>query len=323
MPIETVTARKADRLDKELAANLLPDVSRSAIQRLIEQGRVTVNGMVRPASHAVRPGDVLVVDVPDTAPESTQPESIALDILYEDEDIIAVNKPAGMVVHPGAGNATGTLANAILAHAPGIAGVGDSTRPGIVHRLDKETSGIVLLAKNLNAYNALQKQFKSRVIKKQYMALCVGVLTPLRGVINKPIGRDPAHRQRMAIVADGRESVTHYAVAEVYRVVEAPSHESSGGLTIPKGAVYSYVHVRPSTGRTHQIRVHLASMGFPIVGDALYGATRIDALSRDLTPRHLLHAGELGFELPSTGKWLTLYAPLPADMRRIIDLLEA
>jgi 23S rRNA pseudouridine1911/1915/1917 synthase len=257
-----------------------------------------------------------------------QAEQIALDILYEDDDVIAVNKAAGMVVHPGAGNQHGTLANAILAHAPGIASVGDPTRPGIVHRLDKETSGIVLLAKNVAAYSALQAQFKRRVVKKLYLALCVGDVHPPRGIINKPIGRDPLHRQRMAVIVGGRESVTQYAVGEVFRVaetrmlseIEFPNAEP---VELKKGGAYSFVRARPATGRTHQLRVHFASIGFPIVGDALYGATRHDALSRALAPRHLLHASEVLFELPSSGKAIHLYAPLPDDMRRVIDALGA
>jgi len=321
MAVETVSVRKAGRLDKTLAAELRTGASRSAIQRLIDQNRVTVNGLARLASHTVKPGDVVVVDIPDAEPAATQAEDIALTILYEDDDVIAVNKAAGMVVHPGAGNAAGTLANAILAHAPGIASVGDPTRPGIVHRLDKETSGIVLMAKNQDAYVVLQRQFKTRTIKKLYTGLCIGAVTPARGVINKPIGRDPAHRQRMAIVADGRESVSHYSVAEVFHVTAPLETSEYPDLKIPKGTMYSYVRVQPSTGRTHQIRVHMASIGYPIVGDALYGATKKDALSRALAPRHLLHAGELGFEAPSTGEWMTIYAPLPEDMRRVIDLL--
>lgn len=321
----TFTVTKAARLDKALVA-LMSDTSRSAVQHLIDEGQVTVNGQRRMASHNVRPGDVLVVNVPEPAPPVAQAEQIALDILYEDDDVIAVNKVAGMVVHPGAGNASGTLANAILAHAPGVAQVGDPLRPGIVHRLDKETSGIVLLAKNEIAYSALQAQFKRRVVKKLYLALCVGDVQPPRGIINKPIGRDPVHRQRMAVIAGGRESVTQYAVGEVYRVKETgflpeTGFLSAGSVELKKGSVYSFVRARPATGRTHQIRVHLASIGFPVVGDALYGATRHDALSRALAPRHLLHASEVLFELPSSGKAIHLYAPLPADMRRVIDAL--
>jgi 23S rRNA pseudouridine1911/1915/1917 synthase len=333
MPTYTFTAAKPGRLDKTLAALLggtgAEALSRSAIQRLIEQGQVTVNGQARPASHAVKRGDTLVAHVPEAAPAHAEalPEQIPLDILYEDEDVIAVNKPAGMVVHPGAGNPAGTLANAILARVPGVAGVGDPLRPGVVHRLDKETSGVVLLAKNEAAYRALQAQFKARAVKKLYVALCVGDVQPPRAVINKPIARDPAHRQRMAVVVGGRESVTQYAVAEVYTVSETQflqalrSNAEIGFLEVTKGSAYSYVRVRPATGRTHQIRVHMASIGFPIVGDALYGATRRDVLSRALAPRQLLHASELAFELPSSGKAINLYAPMPEDMRRVIDAL--
>lgn len=321
----TFTVTKAARLDKALVA-LMSDTSRSAVQHLIDEGQVTVNGQQRTASHNVRPGDVLGVNVPEPAPAVAQAEQIALDILYEDDDVIAVNKAAGMVVHPGAGNESGTLANAILAHAPEIANVGDPLRPGIVHRLDKETSGIVLLAKNASAYAALQAQFKRRAVKKLYLALCVGDVQPPRGIINKPIGRDPLHRQRMAVIAGGRESVTQYAVGEVYRVKETRFLPetwllSNGSVELKKGNVYSFVRARPATGRTHQIRVHFASIGFPVVGDALYGATRHDALSRALAPRHLLHASEVLFELPSSGKAIHLYAPLPEDMRRVIDAL--
>ncbi len=315
----TFTVTKAARLDKALVA-LMSDTSRSAVQHLIDEGQVTVNGQQRTASHNVRPGDVLVVNVPEPAPVVAQAEQIALDILYEDDDVIAVNKAAGMVVHPGAGNESGTLANAILAHAPEIANVGDPLRPGIVHRLDKETSGIVLLAKNASAYGALQAQFKRRVVKKLYLALCVGDVQPPRGIINKPIGRDPLHRQRMAVIAGGRESVTQYAVGEVFRLGET-RFLNIGSVELKKGSVYSFVRARPATGRTHQIRVHFASIGFPVVGDALYGATRHDALSRALAPRHLLHASEVMFELPSSGKAIHLYAPLPEDMRRVIDAL--
>jgi 23S rRNA pseudouridine1911/1915/1917 synthase len=310
------------------------------VQRLIDEGQVTVNGQPRAASHAVKAGDVLVVNVPEPAPAIAQAEQIALNILYEDDDVVAVNKAAGMVVHPGAGNQSGTLANAILAHDPGIAHVGDPLRPGIVHRLDKETSGIVLLAKTIGAYNALQAQFKRRAVKKLYLALCVGDVQPPRGIINKPIGRDPLHRQRMAVMAGGRESVTRYAVSEVFRLKETRTLRIAGlmeqgtreagipdaehhapEIELKKGSVYSFVQARPATGRTHQLRVHFASIGFPIVGDALYGATRHDALSRALAPRHLLHASEVVFELPSSGKAIHLYAPLPEDMQRVIDTL--
>ncbi len=327
-------ASRADRLDKIVVA-LLPELTRSAAQRLIEQGRVTVNGVLRGASFRARAGDAIEIDLPaEPASDDLVAEAIPLDILYEDDDVLAINKPAGLVAHPGAGNPSGTLANALLSHAPEIAGVGDRDRPGIVHRLDKETSGVVLIAKTAEAHRALQAQFKARTVKKRYLALCVGAVQPARGMINKPIGRDPSNRKRMAVVVDGRAAITEYTVAEVFeaagRVIEAPAGRSTGSagdatvatVRLGQGAAYSFVRAQPATGRTHQLRVHFASLGYPIVGDALYGATRRDPLSRALAPRHLLHASELAFELPATGQTKQLYAPMPADMRRIIDQLS-
>ena len=329
MPIQNAVAKKADRLDKVIAG-LFAEISRSAAQRYIEQGRVQVNGVAREASYRVNRGDAVQVDVPDAAPEVPQPEAIPLTVLYEDDDVIAINKPAGMVVHPAAGNATGTLVNALLAYSSDIAEVGDEQRPGIVHRLDKETSGILLAAKTAAAYRDLQAQFKTRTIQKIYLALCVGRVEPSRGLIKKPIARDPSHRQRMAVVAGGREATTDYVVQDYFETGESDRGSGEGGdevdahspfltpLMIPSNAVYSLLRIHPETGRTHQIRVHLASMGFPIVGDELYGATRRDALSRALAPRHMLHASELRFEQPSSRKAIKLYAAIPEDMTRVI-----
>ncbi len=322
MPVLTATAPRAERLDKIVAA-LWPHISRSAAQRLIEDGRVLAGGAARPASHRVKAGEVIEVDEPEPAPAAAQPEAIALDILFEDADVLAVNKPAGMVAHPGAGNPGGTLANAALAHSPGIAAVGDAQRPGIVHRLDKETSGILLIAKTPAAHQALQAQFKARAVRKLYLAVCVGDAQPPRGTIDKPIGRDPSHRQRMAVLAGGRPALTRYAVAEVFRGAGQAVEAAPGvAVVIEAGKAYSYVRAQPATGRTHQIRVHFASIGYPIAGDALYGATRQDPLSQAIAPRHLLHAGELTFALPGTGRAITLTAPLPEDMRRIVDGLR-
>jgi len=308
------TAQKSDRLDKSLAV-LFPELSRSAAQRLIDQQMVTVNGEWKAASTRIQRGDALRVQWPEEAPELPQPEKIKIDVLYEDDDVIAINKRAGMVVHPAAGNSGGTVVNAMLAYAPDISDVGDEKRPGIVHRLDKETSGVMLVAKTNAAYQALQAQFKARTIKKTYLALCVGRVQPIHGRINKPIARDPSDRQRMAIVQGGREAMTEYWVSETF---EVQADLEIMGASVGKGSVYSLLRILPATGRTHQIRVHLASIGFPVVGDGVYGATRRDALSKAITPRHLLHASELHFELPSSGHPLRLYAPLPADMQEVI-----
>ncbi len=304
----TLTVTKANRLDKSLAT-LLPELSRSAAQKLIDQGRVQVNGTVRDASHRVLPRDVLVVQLPQPEPATPQAEAIALDVLYEDADVVAINKPAGMVVHPAAGNAHGTLVNALLAYAPDVATVGDEQRPGIVHRLDKETSGILLVAKNDAAYRALQAQFKSRTIQKTYLALCVGKIEPERGIIHKPIARDPGNRKRMAVVAGGRDAATKYAVTEVF-TRQAGNRVSH----------YALVRAHPLTGRTHQLRVHLASVGAPVVGDGVYGAHK-DPLTQMLSPRQLLHSSELVFASPATGSPIKLHAPMPEDMRRVIDEL--
>jgi 23S rRNA pseudouridine1911/1915/1917 synthase len=312
------TATKSERLDKSIAA-LFAEISRSAAQRLIDQQRVQVNGAPRDASFRVNRGDVISVQLPDAEPALPQPESIALNVLYEDEDVIAINKPAGLVVHPAAGNTSGTIVNAMLAYSPNLSDVGDEHRPGIVHRLDKETSGVLLVAKTDAAYKALQAQFKARAIKKTYVALCVGRVEPNRGLINKPIARDPSHRQRMAVVAGGREAVTEYAVQEVFKVsgsrFQVPGSHQPANL---QPATYSFVRIHPQTGRTHQIRVHFASLGFPLVGDALYGAVRRDALSKTLAPRQMLHASELSFEQPSSRKAIKLYAPIPEDMGGVI-----
>ncbi|BCX03887.1 MAG: putative RNA pseudouridine synthase [Candidatus Roseilinea sp.] len=304
----TLTAAQADRLDKVIVA-LLPMLSRSAAQRLIAQGRVRVDDVARDADFRVQPGQTILVDLPAPLPEAPQAEPIALDILYEDESVIVINKPAGIVVHPAPGNLRGTVVNAVLAYAPEVQAVGDARRPGIVHRLDKETSGLLLVARHETALHALQSQFKARAIKKTYLALCVGHVRPERGVIDRPIGRDPSSRRRMAIVPGGREAVTEYVVTEVFTPGSAA------------GAQYSLVRAHPLTGRTHQLRVHFASIGYPIVGDALYGV-RKDELTRRLKPRHMLHASELTFVSPASGQSVKVHAPLPVDMRRVLEELS-
>lgn len=297
-----LVVRKANRLDKSIAV-LLPDASRSAAQRWIDSGAVRVNGALRnSANDSVAPGDVIDIEAPDAAPAAPHAEALPLAVLYKDADVVAIDKAAGMVVHPGAGNAAGTLVNAMLAHAPEIAKVGDETRPGIVHRLDKETSGVLLVAKTDAAFRALQEQFKRREIRKTYLAVCIGEVQPLRGAIDKPIARDPSNRQRMAVLSGGREAVTEFVATERIAI---------------EGRAYTLVRAHPHTGRTHQLRVHLASIGFPIVGDLLYGAGR-DPLSKRIAPRHLLHASEIRFRLPSTGAEMALYAPLPEDMRILL-----
>ncbi|MBI4790220.1 MAG: RluA family pseudouridine synthase [Chloroflexi bacterium] len=292
---ELTVVTGGERLDRYVSEHL-PDLSRAAVQRLIENGNILVAGRVRKASYRVQAGETISVSIPPPESSIAQPETIPLDIIHEDENVIVVNKPAGMVVHPAAGHSGGTLVNAVLAHAPNL-NVGGVERPGIVHRLDSETSGLIVVAKNDAALRDLQAQFKARRVHKTYLALVQGPIKPPRGKIDAPIGRDPKHRQRMAVVTHGttRESVT------IYRTIA-----NLEGCTL--------IEAEPQTGRTHQIRVHLAFMGFPVVGDAVYGK-RKNALG--LT-RHFLHAWKLALTLPD-GRPADFTAPLPEDLRAVLE----
>ena len=293
----TVAATAAgERLDKYLAETL-PDLSRAMLQKLIKDGDVLVQGKAAKPSYRVEAGDTVVVRVPPPAPlEAAPAPHIPLDILYQDADLLVLNKPAGLVVHPAHGHSDDTLVNALLAHVPDLAGIGGVLRPGIVHRLDKDTSGLLLVAKHDQAQQALQDQFRSRSVDKVYLALVQGHLVPPRGLIDAPIGRDPRERQRMAVVPSGRPAQTEYRVLETL-------------------AETTLVEAHLLTGRTHQIRVHLASLGYPIVGDRVYGH-RKQRLALD---RHFLHAWRLAFTLPSTGERVQFTAPLPADLRQVLE----
>jgi 23S rRNA pseudouridine1911/1915/1917 synthase len=295
----------AGRLDKFLAENV-PELSRSAAQRLIGDGRVTVNGELVRASYQVKPGDLAVVLLPAEEDSVLVAEEIPLDLVYEDKSLLVVNKPPGMVVHPAPGHEGGTLLNALLAYCPQLAASGDD-RPGIVHRLDRDTSGLILVAKSDKVLRTLQRQFKERQVHKAYLALLDGHLQPSWGRVEAPIGRDPHHRQRMAVLSGGREAVTEYHVLEQF------DHHS--GLV---AGDYSLVEAQPQTGRTHQIRVHFASIGHPVVGDTVYGRRR----ARLPVSRQFLHAQRLGFKHPATSQRMDLEAPLPADLAEILDLLR-
>jgi 23S rRNA pseudouridine1911/1915/1917 synthase len=288
--------RAGERLDV-FVARMLPALTRSRAQRLIAVGRVTVDGAPSRASHPLKAGQRVTVDVPPPDDAGAKPEQIPLDVLYEDADLLAVNKPAGMTVHPSPGHASSTLVNAILAHCDDLSGIGGVMRPGIVHRLDRDTSGVILVAKNDAAHNALARQLKERRVGKVYLALVEGTPKPPRGVIDAPIARDPRNRQRMAIVEGGRESVTAYEVVERFAHV-------------------SLVEARPKTGRTHQIRVHLAAIGHPIIGDRLYGR------ASPLVARHFLHAARITFDHPRTNEQMTIEAPLAADLESAIARLR-
>jgi len=304
-----------DRLDKWLAGQL-PDRSRSEIQRWIEAGLISAGSKPLKASHKLTAGDEITVVVPAPADYTVEPEAIPLDVLYEDADLLVINKPAGMVVHPAAGNWHGTLVNAVLYHCPDLEGVGGAHRPGIVHRLDKDTSGVILVAKNDAAHRALQAQFQARTVRKTYWALAYGLLSPARGEIVAPIGRDPRDRKRMTVMAashtngtqsGGRPATTRYETLAFYRMPAT-------------GERLSWLACHPLTGRTHQIRVHLAYVKHPIVGDEIYCTRRKTAVR---CPRMFLHAERISFRLPSTGAEVEFSAPLAEDLRSVLDSLVA
>lgn len=289
-----------ERLDRWLASRL-PDHSRTEIQRWIREGLVRVNGRSSKPGYKLEPGDVVDVDIPLSVPyEEVRPEPIPLNIVYEDENILVIDKPAGMVVHPAAGHTSGTLVNAILYHCPELEGVGGTRRPGIVHRLDKDTSGLIVVAKNGPAHRELQRQFREREVDKAYLALVEGHLQPKVGRIEAPIGRDRRHRKKMAVVRDGREAVTEYRVIGYYDD-------------------FTLVEAHPLTGRTHQIRVHFAFIGFPLAGDTVYG--RRKQRLKPWLKRHFLHAHRLRFRLPRTGEPVEFTSPLPEDLQAVLDRL--
>jgi 23S rRNA pseudouridine1911/1915/1917 synthase len=300
-----------ERLDSFLA-RAVGEVTRSAVQRLIDGGMVTVDGAVPKPSLKLKGGERVIVSIPPPVPAEPAAEHIPLEILYEDSDLIVVNKPAGMVVHPGAGAGSGTLDNALLAHCNDLSGIGGQVRPGIVHRIDKDTSGVLVVAKNDRAHLALAHQFKEHTVKRVYLALVFGSPKADKGRIESAIGRHPSERTKMSGKArHGKHAVTHWHAARRYP-----------GLTL--------LRLKLETGRTHQIRVHLSEAGHPLVGDQVYGGgSRLSAvrdpelrrLIRELG-RQALHAKVLGFIHPGTGEYMEFDTELPADMARIIAYLE-
>jgi len=293
-----------ERLDRAIAARI-PDISRSYAATLIDAGAVGVNGSpASKTSYKLKAGDTIRVEIPSPQPSGLQAEEIPLKVLYEDDDLLVVDKPAGMVVHPAPGHSGGTLVNALLAHVPGIElDMGDEARPGIVHRLDKDTSGLMVVAKRRSAHENLSRQMAARTMLKEYVAVVAGTPRPPRGVIDAPIARDPRDRQRMAVVQNGRHARTRYA-----------TELDLGRYTLVRAAL--------ETGRTHQIRVHMASIGHPVLGDPVYGKRTLkDAIALGLT-RQFLHAQRLGFTLPSTGEWREFVGELPEDLRGVLEKLE-
>lgn len=291
------------RLDRFLVS-VLEGRSRSFVQKLIEDGHITIAGREARANLSMREGDRVVVDVPEAAPSRVSGEALPLEVLYQDEDLAVINKPSGLVVHPGAGHASGTLVNALLHHMTDLSGIGGEARPGIVHRLDRGTSGVMVIAKNDAAHQELSRQFQDREVEKEYVALVWGVVQAGRR-IDAAIGRDPVNRQKMSARAKHARS----AVTRITRARHLP------GVTLCQVAIH--------TGRTHQIRVHLSAIGHPIVGDAVYGGVRrripgdLRALQR--LERPFLHAERLAFTHPRDGRRMEFTAPLPADL---MDVLE-
>lgn len=295
-----------ERLDRYLAG-AMPGLSRSQAQRLIEGGRVQVAGRQAKANLALKDGDQVSVELPSPVPTSAQPEDIPVPVLYEDTDLLVVNKPAGMVVHPAAGHSSGTLVNALLHHVDDLSGIGGELRPGIVHRLDKGTSGVMVVAKHDAAHESLARQFADREVEKEYVALVWGLVQAGRR-IDLPIGRDPNDRQKMSARSRrARSAVTRITRAQHLR-----------GVTLCQVAI--------ATGRTHQIRVHLSAIGHPIVGDATYGGVKA-RVPQDLRPllrleRPFLHAARLAFTHPTDGRSMSFEAPLPDDLQQVLDQLR-
>ena len=285
-----------ERLDKFLASRET-DLSRAQIAGLVAGGLVKVDGAIVKSSYRLRGGETVEMEMLPPPPSGVSPQEIPLSVIYEDEDILVIDKPAGMVVHPAPGHRRDTVANALLARLPGIEEVGDEQRPGIVHRLDMDTSGLMVAAKNRRAHRHVSGQIKDRSVLKGYTALAKGNIDPPEGVIKARIGRDNRNRKRMAVVQLGREAETSYRAVE-----SAPG--------------YTLLEVIPKTGRTHQIRVHLSALGYPIVGDALYGGKdpRLE--------RQFLHAHLLGIRLPGTGEYMEFTSPLPADLKAFLSQLN-
>jgi 23S rRNA pseudouridine1911/1915/1917 synthase len=292
--VSFVVSESGLRLDKYVNEKC-PGLSRTQAQKLVSDGRVTVNEQVAKAGLKLGAGDRVRITLP-PPDESPSPEAMPLAIVYEDSDLLVVDKPAGLAVHPAPGHPSHTLINAILSHVPRLPETDDFRRPGVVHRLDKDASGLMVVAKNRGAHLNLTSQFKARSVVKAYLVLVKGHLTPDDGVIEAPIGRDPRHRKRMAVVAEGegREARTNYHVLR---------HIGD----------YTLLEVRPETGRTHQIRVHLSAIGYPVFGDRVYSA-RSEKL-----PRLFLHACRLGFKLPASGEYKEFTSNLPPDLEKVLE----
>ncbi len=286
------------RLDTALS-KLMEDRSRSFFQNLIEKKKVTVNNDIKKSNHKLKTGDKVQVIIPDPVILKVEAEDIPLDILYEDKDLIVVNKPQGMVVHPASGNLTGTLVNALLNHCSDLSGINGVVRPGIVHRIDKDTSGILVVAKNDYSHNKLAEQLKNHSMTREYTALVEGIIQNDSGTVDAPLGRHPVDRLKIAVIQGGRRAVTHYNVMERFKK-------------------NTLVNCHLETGRTHQIRVHMNYIGHPLVGDPVYGYKK----QRFNLKGQLLHARKLGFIHPSTGEYMEFNSDIPEEFKKIINILR-
>jgi 23S rRNA pseudouridine1911/1915/1917 synthase len=302
-PITIPAALEGDRVDRALS--FLTGWPRAAVQGLIDDGVVLIDGHTVSKSHRLHEGDVLDVleEPPVDSDQRPEPDpAVAVDVRFADDDVAVISKPAGLVVHPGAGHAEGTLVNGLLARFPGIETVGDLMRPGIVHRLDRDTSGLLAIARSARGYDSLVSQLASRSVERVYVALVWGHLSSPRGMIDAPIGRSGARRTRMAVRSAGKEARTEYRVVEEFDLPEC-----------------SLVECKLETGRTHQIRVHLSAIGHPVVGDGTYGGSR-DQIP---LPRPFLHAATLGFDHPVSGERMRFEEPLPGELATVLDRLRA
>lgn len=306
--IHTVTPEEAGaRLDALVAS--VTELSRSAAAKLIENGDITVDGRISDKKYKLKAGDTVEIEIPEAEEYEAEAENIPLDIVYEDEDIIVINKPSGMVVHPAPGNYTGTLVNALLYHCKGsLSGIGGIMRPGIVHRIDKDTSGLLVVAKNDAAHRALSEELSYHGIEREYHAIVKGGFKEDVGVVDLPIGRHPVDRKRMAVLKgdpSARDAVTHYEVIARY-----------SGMT--------YMKLKLETGRTHQIRVHMSHLGHPLVGDEVYGSTKtaFEKQHASLLDGQMLHAKRLCFTHPRSGERMELECELPDNFKKTVDLLN-
>ena len=304
-------ADKGTRLDQFVATNT--ELTRSAAARLIEDGAVTVNGKAVAKNYKIGGGDILEIILPEPEPCEALPENIPLDIVYEDDDIIVINKPVGMVVHPAVGNPNGTLVNALLYHCgKSLSGVGGVIRPGIVHRIDKDTSGLLVVAKNDEAHLFLSEQLKGHRISRIYTAIAIGNFREDSGTVDAPIGRHPVDRKKMAVIHNSelrsRDAITHWSVMA--------RGEADGNS-------FTLLRCQLETGRTHQIRVHMASVGHPLLGDTVYGGanTKFEAHHKKHIVGQCLHAGELHLTHPRTKQEMQFFAPMPQNMQHVVDVL--